>query len=231
MNQKYWLKNMKKTNYFTEENRLQKIKHWKTELASIYSNKKPFKFNPVKAALLIVDMQLYFTDKNSHAFIPSSEVIFKPILDLKEKFHQLELPVIITRYGLSDKIEEESIMIDWWNGSLKQSDPLVEIHPLIKDDWAITVEKSTYDCFYQTNLDELLQEQQIEQIVIVGLVTHLCVETTARNAFTRNYQVFLPVDCIASYNEEIHLSSLKAAAHGFGIPATSQELLEKFEHD
>jgi isochorismate hydrolase len=225
------MKNMKKTNYFTEENRLQKIKQWKTELASIYSDKKPFKFNPVKAALVIVDMQLYFTDESSHAFIPSSKVLIKPILELKEKFHQLELPVIITRYGLSDDIEKENIMNDWWNGSLKQSDPLAETHPLIKDDWAITVDKSTYDCFYQTNIEEKLQEQEIKQIVIVGLVTHLCVETTARTAFIRNFQVFLPIDCIASYNEEIHLSSLKAAAHGFGIPTTSQELLEKFKHD
>jgi isochorismate hydrolase len=222
---------MKKTNYFTEENRLQKIKQWKTDLAFYYSDKKPFKFNPIKAALLIVDMQLYFTDQSSHAFIPSSEILFKPILELKEKFHQLELPVIITRYGLIDEKNEESIMNEWWNGSLKQGNPLVEIHPLIKDDWAITIDKSTYDCFYQTNLEEILLEQQIEQIVIVGLVTHLCVETTARNAFIRNFQVFLPVDCIASYNEEIHLSSLKAAAHGFGIPTTSQELLVKFKHD
>lgn len=220
---------MKKIKYFTEENKLQKIKQWKSELTSIYSDKKPFKFNPVKAALLIVDMQLYFTDKKSHAYIPSSEVIFKPILELKEKFHQLELPVILTRYGLSDEIKKNSIMIDWWDGILKQSDPLADIDPLVKDDWSITINKATYDSFYETNLEEILQKQQIEQIIIAGLVTHLCVESTARNAFIRNYHVFLPIDCIASYNEEIHLSSLKAAAHGFGIPTTSQELLEKFE--
>ncbi|NHJ38744.1 MAG: isochorismatase family protein [Asgard group archaeon] len=222
---------MKKTNYFTENNKLQKIMQWKSELSFIYSDKKPFRFNPLKAALLIVDMQLYFTDKDSHAYIPSSEVIIKPILKLKEKFHQLELPVIITRYGLKDDIKEKNIMIDWWNGSLKQSNSLAEINPLIKDDWAITIKKSTYDSFYQTNLEDILQNKQIEQVVITGLVTHLCVETTARSAFTRNYQVFLPIDCIASYNEEIHMRSLKAAAHGFGIPITSQELLEKFDNE
>ncbi|NHJ49156.1 MAG: cysteine hydrolase [Asgard group archaeon] len=219
---------MKKVLYFTDENRIEKIKEWKSILDSIYSEKKPFEFNPTKTALLIVDMQNYFTDSNLSTYIPSSKTIINPIKELREKFHSMELPVIITKYGLPDTIESDNMMNNWWGGALKLSDNKADIHPMIKDDWSIVIEKSSYDSFYQTELESILQEHEIIQLVIVGLVTHLCVESTARSAFQRNYQVFLPIDCMASYTEEMHISSLRAAAHGFGIPSTSQQLMEKF---
>jgi isochorismate hydrolase len=219
---------MKKVLYFTEENKKEKVKAWKKILHAIYSEKKVFDFIPAKAALLIVDMQNYFTDPSLSTFIPSSKAIIKPIIDLREKFYSMELPVIITKYGLPDDIQTENMMNKWWGGALKLSETKANIHPEIRDKWSIIIEKSTYDSFHQTGLENILQEHEVDQLVIVGLVTHLCVESTARSAFQRNYQVFLPIDCIASYTEEMHISSLKSAAHGFGIPTTSKQLMEKF---
>jgi isochorismate hydrolase len=222
---------MKKNDYFTSENRTQKISKWMKVLSTVYSNKKPFAFDPTKAALIIVDMQLYFTDKQAPAYIPSSKVITDPIVKIREKFHSMELPVIITRYGLPEETKDLNIMNQWWGGALKETDPLAEIDPSIKDDWSIEVKKSGYDSFYKTSLEAILKEFMVKQLVIVGLVTHLCVESTARSAFHRNYQVYLPIDCIASYTEDMHLNSLIAAAHGFGIPTTSEAILEKFEYE
>ena len=70
-------------------------------------------------------------------------------------------------------------------------------------------------------------EEKIEQILITGVLTHLCCETTARDAFMRNFEVFFLVDATASYNEDLHLGSLRAISHGFGICLSTEEIINE----
>ena len=89
----------------------------------------------------------------------------------------------------------------------------------------IYIEKKQYDAFLQTLLEETLRQRKIEQIVITGVMTHLCCETTARSAFMRGFEVFFTVDGTATYNEELHRASLLTLSHGFAVPVTVDELL------
>ena len=57
--------------------------------------------------------------------------------------------------------------------------------------------------------------QQVTDVVITGVMTHLCCETTARSAFVRGYRVWFPVDGTATFNLDFHLGTLRALAHGF----------------
>ncbi len=65
----------------------------------------------------------------------------------------------------------------------------------------------------------------VEQLVIGGVMAHLCCETTARAAFVRGYEVFFLIDGTATYTEEFHTGTLRNLAHGFSVLTTVTHLL------
>jgi isochorismate hydrolase len=65
----------------------------------------------------------------------------------------------------------------------------------------------------------------VEQLVITGVTTHLCCESTARSAFMRGFAVFLAIDATATLNRELHIASLQALAHGCAVPLLAADLL------
>jgi len=86
------------------------------------------------------------------------------------------------------------------------------------------VRKTTYDAFHETGLADLLAEANVEQVLITGVLTHLCCETTARAAFVRGFEVYVTVDGTASSDERLHLSSLTGLADGVAIVNTISEV-------
>ena len=115
----------------------------------------------------------------------------------------------------------------WWKDIIEESNPYSEITPKINVTSYPIVKKHTYSAFYNTNLHSILKEHNITQLIICGVMTHLCVETTVREAFLRNYEIFLPMDATATYTEDLHLGTLKAIQHGFGIVCTVEDILQK----
>jgi ureidoacrylate peracid hydrolase len=68
--------------------------------------------------------------------------------------------------------------------------------------------KTRYSGFYQTNLDEVLRELGVDTLVLCGLTTECCVDCTARDAFHRDYFVFVADDACAAYSDDVHRSAL-----------------------
>ena len=62
-------------------------------------------------------------------------------------------------------------------------------------------------------------------------MTHLCCETTARDAFMRDYDVYFIVDATATETESLHISSLRTLTDGFTIPMKTSEILKEFNPD
>ena len=67
-------------------------------------------------------------------------------------------------------------------------------------------------------------EMNVDSVIITGVMTDLCCETTARDAFTRGFRVYFMADATATNTEERHLASLRAISRGFGEVLTSKEL-------
>ena len=88
-------------------------------------------------------------------------------------------------------------------------------HPLEKgtDGWRIhaiapqegdnIVEKTTPDSFHNTNLSEVLQEKEIEHVILSGMQTEYCVDTTTRRACSEGYKVTLVSDAHSTFNTEV----------------------------
>lgn len=223
---------MKKSLFFTETNKQTKINAWEKELEGYFSKKRAFTIESDNIALLVIDLQKYFTDPSSHAYIPSIKTILPSIKKVIQAFRNANRQIFFTRHGLQPQEHKKSIMTRWWKGQLLFTDPMSDLCseiPITHSD--LIIKKSTYDCFYDTNLETALHSLNISQLVITGVHTHLCCETTARAAFCRNFLVWLPIDCLMTYNETLHLNSLKTASHGFAIPTTSEKLFRSLKDE
>ena len=218
-----------KERYLTLENIDKKSNKWLKNLLA-FRKRRNVEFHPNNSALLIMDMQKYFLDKSSHAYIPSASAIIPNIKNLMDAFLKRNFPVFFTRHIDEENIE--SSMNKWWKNSLRETDTLSEIIPELNHPDAIIIKKSHYDALYQTPLEKLLKEKGIKQIVITGVMTHLCCETTARSSFMRGFMVFFPIGGSATYNENFHWATLLNLSHGFAIPILCKELinsLKRFE--
>lgn len=196
--------------------------HWLELYASPRKKQiQPFRIN--KAALLVLDMQEYFLDPESHAFVPSGEVILRNLNRAIHAFRQAERPVLATRHANS--LENAGRMDSWWSELLTEDHPRGGLHSALEIEPEEIIWKTQYDAFYQSELDQQLSRAGVEQLVIGGVLTHLCCETTARSAFVRGYEVFFLIDGTATYSEDFHTGTLRNLGHGFAVLTTIRHLL------
>jgi bifunctional isochorismate lyase / aryl carrier protein len=118
----------------------------------------------------------------------------------------------------------------WWRDLIRPNTPLSEITAELDLSKGIVINKSQYDAFHNTALEQNLHQKHISQVVISGVMTHLCCETTARSAFTRGFEVFFLVDGTATYNAEFQRASLMNLAHGFAILSRVNDILNELNY-
>ncbi len=85
--------------------------------------------------------------------------------------------------------------------------------------------KRHYSCFYGTGLDALLRELGVDTVVLTGLVTDICVQHTAADAFFRAYRILIPRDCVEAVSDEAQEGSLGYMERMYGAEITSSEEL------
>jgi ureidoacrylate peracid hydrolase len=72
----------------------------------------------------------------------------------------------------------------------------------------IVIEKHRWDAFFNTDLDSILRNLDINRLVIAGLQTNVCVETTSRTAMMKNFDVAVPEDAVSTDGEALHVNAL-----------------------
>lgn len=110
---------------------------------------------------------------------------------------------------------------DGWNGEFYGP-----IHPEPEDPIII---KHRYCAFTNTDLETVLRTHGIRTVIATGVATNVCVETTVRSAFVRDYHVVIPSDCVATYSDDEHQLSLKVMDRHFGHVVSSDELEKAWE--
>lgn len=220
---------MQKEIYFTQKSIQKKAGSMMEQLDSARQRHGNIVFQAGKAALLVLDLQMYFLAFDSHAFIPSAPAILPGIGKLSAAFSEAGRPVVATRH--LNTPENAGMMSKWWRDLIRPQTAYSGYIDAIDVDKTIQLDKMQYDAFHNTSLEELLRKQDVEQVIICGVMTHLCCETTARSAFMRGFEVFFTVDGTATYNERLHRASLLTLSHGFAIPVLVDELLSLLESD
>lgn len=176
-----------------------------------------------RPALLVLDMQEYFLSSESHAFIPSAPDLVPVLTGMAEAFGSRGFPVLFTRH-LNTR-EDSGSMGRWWRESISRDNPLSEICSAFHTSPGEVLEKPQYDAFLHTGLQERLLDDGVTSVVVTGVMTNLCCETTARSAFTRGFDVVFPVDCTATCNMELHMATILNLSHGFTKPECGESVM------
>jgi isochorismate hydrolase len=178
---------------------------------------------PGQSALLVIDMQQYF--------LPLASPIVGNVLSIIEACRSIGIRVIFTRHGHKDISKDGGMLSKWWGDCIQYGSREWE---LIKDlalrDTDGLVDKSRYSAFFGTELDESLRSQGIEELIITGVMTNCCCETTARDGFVRDYRIFFVSNATATADEELQLASLKNLAYGFAHVVSTEELCRHIEN-
>jgi ureidoacrylate peracid hydrolase len=91
------------------------------------------------------------------------------------------------------------------------------------------VKKHRYSAFVGTKLDNLLKEAGVKTLILAGVTTNVCVESTARDGFMRDYYIVFLGDCTATYSREAHESTLRNIDRHFGVVTDSTEVVGFWE--
>jgi isochorismate hydrolase len=176
---------------------------------------------PDRCALLVIDMQNYF------ASIAAD--IETNVLEIIDVCRSAGMPILFTRHGHKNLKKDGGMLDKWWGDNIRYGTPHWRLLPsIVPAETDIIIDKNRYSAFFNTSLDETLRNKGIEQVLISGVLTNCCCETTAREAFVRDYRVFFVSDATATVNEELHLASLKNLAYGFAHIVRSDEVCGSF---
>jgi isochorismate hydrolase len=213
---------MYKEEYFTPTD-IQKISREMLTTLLPYRKRHSLQtFDVQKAALLVLDMQQFFLNPSSHAFIPSGPAILPRIKRLVRTFEEQQRLLILTRHVNSEG--DARLMSKWWQDLIRNESPLSRLADELDNPARMVICKSQYDAFYGTSLETILKDAGINQVLISGVMTHLCCETTARSAFMRGLEVFVAIDGMATYTRAFHEAALLNLSHGFAVPVLVDEI-------
>ncbi len=212
--------------YATKDNIDDKCITWLEKISTF--NQHVMNIDPGKTALLVIDMQKFFLDPDSPSFTCGGLAVLPKIKELIESFRAKGAPVIFTRHVHHPSHNDAGIMGWWWEGMCLEGSPESEIHddlaplPLEK-----VIFKHRYSAFYNTDMETVLRCLNIKDLVITGLMTNMCCDSTARDAYFRDYRVFFPADGNGSIIEEMHLATLLNLAFGFAYVTTCREIIDQ----
>ena len=115
----------------------------------------------------------------------------------------------------------------WGPHALKGSEGAKVVPELRPKGQERTFEKRAYSAFFGTNLDKALRRLGMRELVLTGVVTEICIQSTAADAFYRGYKLIVPKDCVASSDERAHFASLDYMKRVYGAKViTSRELIK-----
>jgi ureidoacrylate peracid hydrolase len=89
--------------------------------------------------------------------------------------------------------------------------------------------KHRYSAFINTDLNTVLKARGVQSVLVTGVATNVCVETTARDAYVFDYYVTLIEDCSAAYDPKLHRGTLENIRRHFGLVASSDEVIDTWK--
>ncbi|MDA8370695.1 MAG: cysteine hydrolase [Nocardiopsaceae bacterium] len=179
-------------------------------------------------ALIVVDMQNGFLDgKGSMAALGFDTAPLAAAVhgcgELVEAARAADVPVIYTRYVYQPDYADGGLLPDHLMPAMKDVGALAAgswdaeiIDALAPQPGDLVIDKSRYSAFHGTRLEPALTARGIRSLVVCGVTTNMCVETTVRDAGQRDYPTFTVSDATGEFDRERHEHALTTISFGFG---------------
>lgn len=213
----------------------------------------PLALDPQKTALLIVDMQRYFVRPHYPLIMQTFEklvpgvtagycerlngTVIPSINRLQMCFRAQKLPIMYTAIGTCTPDGRD--LNQMWKDLDQLSVHAIgkRMFPMVGDpSWRIdeslaphpgelVVNKTSSGALNSTMLDQTLRNMGIQSLIVSGVTTDVCVETTARDAADRGFQVIIVEDACTAFSDTLHQATLQAFSLAFGRVRNTEEVL------
>jgi nicotinamidase-related amidase len=178
-----------------------------------------------RSALLVVDLQRAFTDPEQPPFVRDAPAAVTQAVRLVDSFRRAARPVVFTQHAHATPPCGPG-MGRWWSSFVIEGTDASLLDPaFVPLDEDLVLRKEHYSAFRETHLDPWLRERAIETVVIAGTMTHICVDTTARDAFMHGFDVVVVHDSCASRPAALHTHSLHVLSHAFARLAGTDDVI------
>jgi ureidoacrylate peracid hydrolase len=200
-------------------------------------NEKPPILDRTKTAMIVVDMQNGFLDDEGSITKAGMDITelkraVGPVQRLVDACHATNLPIIFTRYVLRADHKDAGLLLErypdfkkvnslvagTWDAEL---DPRMDVQA---GDYIL--DKTRYSSFYNTNLEVILRGLAVDTLIICGVTTEICVESTVRDAYFRDYKILVPEDAVAATDVARHQGTLRTIQYAFGTVNTTAEVVD-----
>ncbi len=218
---------MRAVAYATPQDLRAQTRAWLGEVRAQVAPRPHLELDPDRCALLVVDMVRYFAHPTGRAWLPTAEAILPRILLLLGAWRLRGAPVAFTRHGHTGPQDLGMLgrfYSDWIRAEGHESQLVPSLSPRPEE---LVFRKTTYDSFLDTPLQAWLEDRGVRQVLITGVLTHMCCETTARSAFCRGFEVYVAADGTASTAEARHVASLISMADCVAVVHSTEEILRR----
>jgi nicotinamidase-related amidase len=206
-----------------------------------------------RSALLLVDLQNYACNRDvgvarmllddhpgiAEYYVPRiTELVVPNSSRLIEAFRRWARPVLYTRHG--PLLEDGRDMIGrrrrrdldsardfgaptlWHRGTFEHQ----ILDALAPNEDELVIDKNTASAFNSTGIEWMLRNLDVKTLVIAGMATDMCVETTARDAADRGFDVILVEDATATFFAHHHYAALSSFARVFGVVWSTARVID-----
>ena len=215
-----------------------------------------FDVNWTQTSLIIIDYQNYssnpecgvtrmITERHpdvARYYVPRIRETVSNTRRLLQAFRQSNREVVFTRHGalLMDgrdmilrrqrrdmEAREQTDRPTLWAKGSSEHEIVVELAPM---DHELVIDKNASSPFNGTGIDQLLRNMDIKTLVVAGMATDMCVESTARDAADRGYNVIVVEDAVATFFPEHHRAALSALARVYAQVWSANRVLNALQN-
>lgn len=175
-----------------------------------------------RTAVLVIDMQRDFLDQGAPIATPGGLDLIPRINRLIARARAFEMPVIFTQEMHRADNSDFGIELEFEPPHCLEGTPGIDLAKeldVAPSDYRI-VNKRRYDAFLGTDLETLLRNRRIENLLVSGVCTDICVTSTVQHARNLDFRCFIIRDCVAGTSVERHEAALLCLSHVFGYVVT-----------
>jgi nicotinamidase-related amidase len=159
------------------------------------------------AALLLIDVINDFEFENGEQLLKLAMPVGKQIANLKSQAKRAGVPVIYVNDNFGKWRSDLNKIVAHCLEDGVRGEPFAKL--VVPDEEDYFVLKPKHSGFYGTSLELLLKHVGARSLILAGIAGNNCVLFTANDAYMRDYQLFVPADCVVSQSEEENHYALK----------------------
>ncbi len=176
----------------------------------------------MKSALIVIDMLNEYDHEDADVLVDAVRDVLPAMQRLVARAQRERTPVVYVNdnYG------------DWAAGRPELTDRAIAgrggdvVEPIAPDDGTWFIAKARHSIFYETQLEYLLREHEVERVVLVGQVTEQCILYSALDAYVRRLQVAVPRDAVASIDADLADAALRMMERNMQAEVTTSDDVE-----